>query len=155
MKLSALALATVAFGAVAWAAAWAAEPLATLRGSEIDEETAPPALGDPSNRDLRRARNYPEQPPTVPHKVRDYQVDLNVNRCMTCHSRRAVEESQAPMVSVTHFVDRDGQVRAFISPRRYFCEQCHVAQHEVKPLTGNTFVDVDKMITGLGAKEGN
>ena len=54
------------------------------------------------------------------------------------------------MVSVTHFTDRDGQVRAFISPRRYFCNQCHVIQHEVRPLTGNNFVDVDKLITGLG-----
>ena len=155
MRRSALALATLALGAVVWAGAWAGEPLATLRGAEIDEETSPPALGEPSNRDFRVGRNYPEQPPTVPHKVRNYQLDLNANRCMTCHSRRAVEDSQAPMVSVTHFVDRDGQVRAFISPRRYFCDQCHVTQHDVRTLTGNSFVDVEELISGLDGKKGN
>jgi len=140
---------TLVPGAFPWSAA-EAEPLATLRGAEIDEEPAPPTLGDVENKDLRRGRNYPEQPPTVPHKVRNYQVDLRANKCMSCHSRTAVEESQAPMVSVTHFTDREGQVRAFMSPRRYFCDQCHVTQHEVRAATGNTFVDVEKLITGAG-----
>ena len=150
LRRLALTLMTLILGAGLWAVDSNAEPLATLRGAEIDEEPAPPALGDPTNKDLRRGRNYPEQPPTIPHKVRNYQVDLNANRCMTCHSRTAIEESQAPMISVTHFVNRDGQVRAFMSPRRFFCDQCHVAQHEVRPLTGNNFVDVDKLISDLG-----
>ena len=137
------------------AGASAADPIATLRGSEIDQEAEPPALSNPSNDDLRRARNYPEQPPTIPHKIRGYQVDLNANKCLTCHSRRATEQSQAPMVSVTHFTDREGQVRAFVSARRYFCNQCHVPQIEVRPLTGNSFLDVDKIVTGLGEKQGN
>ncbi len=140
---------TMAPGAFSWSEA-EAEPLATMRGAEIDEEPAPPTLGEVENKDLRRARNYPEQPPTVPHKVRNYQVDLRANKCMSCHSRTAVEESQAPMISVTHFTDREGQVRAFMSPRRYFCDQCHVTQHEVRATTGNTFVDVEKLITGTG-----
>lgn len=154
-ELSALALAALILGAVFWATALSAEPFATLRGAEIDEEPPPPMLSNPANSDLRRGRSYPEQPPIIPHKVRNYQVDLNTNRCLTCHSRTAIEESQAPMVSVTHFVDRDGQVRAFISPRRFFCDQCHVAQHEVRPPTGNTFIDVDTLILGLGDKKGN
>ena len=62
------------------------DAIATLRGGPIAEEPAPPRLGDPRNDDRRLARNYPEQPPTIPHKVRDYQVDLNANRCLTCHS---------------------------------------------------------------------
>ena len=143
---------TTCLGASLWAAA-NAEPLATLRGAEIDEEREPPKLGNEENKDLRRARNYPEQPPTVPHKVRDYQVDLYANKCMACHSRTAVEESQAPMISVTHFTDREGQVRAFMSPRRYFCNQCHVPQHDVKAATGNSFVDVDDLIGVLGKEE--
>ena len=140
---------TLAPGAFSWSVA-EAEPLATMRGTEIDEEPAPPTLGEVENKDLRRARNYPEQPPTVPHKVRNYQIDLRANKCMSCHSRTAVEESQAPMVSVTHFTDREGQVRAFMSPRRYFCDQCHVTQHEVRAPARNTFVDVEKLITGTG-----
>ncbi|MBT3288836.1 MAG: hypothetical protein HN380_15920, partial [Victivallales bacterium] len=48
--------------------------------------------------------------------------------------------SQAPMVSVTHFMDRDGQVLSSVTPRRYFCNQCHVPQLEVKPLVANDFI---------------
>ena len=128
------------------------DALATLRGAPIAEQTAPPRLGDPRNDDRRLARNYPEQPPTIPHKVRDYQVDLNTNRCLTCHSRRAVEESQAPMVSVTHFTDRDGQVRGFMSPRRYFCMQCHVPQMDARELVENDFVDVADLVGGAAQR---
>ena len=148
--LAVLALAVACVILLLSSAAGAAEPIATLRGAQIDEEPAPPRLSNPVNRDLRRARNYPEQPPTIPHAIRDYQVDLNVNKCMTCHSRRATEDSQAPMVSVTHFIDREGQVRAFISARRYFCTQCHVPQNESRPLTGNSFVDVEGLLSDPG-----
>ena len=137
---------TMAPGAISWSVA-EAEPLATLRGAEIDEEPAPPTLGDVENKDLRRARNYPEQPPTVPHKVRNYQVDIRANKCMSCHARKRTEESQAPMVSITHFMDRDGQFLATISPRRYFCNQCHVAALKVKPLVTNEFVDIDTILS--------
>jgi cytochrome c-type protein NapB len=104
---------------------------------------------------LRQGRSYPEQPPVIPHSIRGYQIDLNSNKCLLCHSRKAAELSQAPMVSVTHFMDRDGQVLASVSPRRFFCTQCHVTQLRVRPLTGNTFIDVDSLITGVGKKKGN
>ena len=126
----------------------AAEPdIAALRNTALDENDEAPRMMPEENTDLRKVRNYPEQPPVIPHKIEGYQVDLNVNKCLTCHSRSAVEDSQAPMVSITHFMDRDGQFLASISPRRYFCNQCHVPQHEVKPLVGNSFVDVDTLIT--------
>jgi len=127
-------------------AALAADPVATLRGAELASEPAAPLMAGQSNTDLKQVRNYPEQPPTIPHKIRGYQIDLNSNKCMSCHSRRAVEQSQAPMVSVTHFMDRDGQVLASVTPRRYFCTQCHVPRHTVKPLVGNAFVDVDTVL---------
>ena len=50
------------------------------------------------------------------------------------------------MVSITHFMDREGQFRAAVTPRRYFCTQCHVSQQEVDPLVENTFVDVDHLL---------
>ena len=81
------------------------------------------------------------------HKTEDYQVDVRVNECMTCHSRRAVAESQAPMVSITHFMDREGQFLASVSPRRYFCNQCHVSQHEVRAPVSNSFVDIDHVLS--------
>jgi cytochrome c-type protein NapB len=50
------------------------------------------------------------------------------------------------MLSVTHFMDRDGQVLAAVSPRRYFCTQCHVSQYEVKPPVENDFVYIDTLL---------
>ena len=97
--------------------------------------------------DTKRQRSYPEQPPTIPHSIRDYQVDLNVNKCLGCHARHRTGESAAPMVSITHFMDRDGQFRAAVSPRRYFCNQCHVVENRVKPLVENDFVDVHAILS--------
>jgi cytochrome c-type protein NapB len=65
---------------------------------------------------------------------------------MSCHSRRHSEDSQAPMVSVTHYQDRDGNFLADVSPRRYFCEQCHVTQDMVEPPLENEFVDIDELL---------
>ena len=136
-----------AFLLAASTASLAADPdVATLRNTALDENDEAPRMMPEENTDLRKSRNYPEQPPIIPHKIEGYQVDKNVNKCLTCHSRNAVEDSQAPMVSITHFMDRDGQFLASISPRRYFCNQCHVPQHEVKPLVGNGFVDADTLI---------
>jgi len=123
-----------------------ADPIATLRGGEISATPGAPVMAKPSDETLRRVRNYPEQPPTIPHKINGYQINLNANKCLSCHSRVAIGQSQAPMVSVTHFMDRDGQVLGSVTPRRYFCNQCHVPQLKVKPLIENTFVDVDSVI---------
>jgi len=125
----------------------AAEPtIATLRNAPLAEAPPAPRMSKQINSDLRQVRNYPEQPPLIPHKIDGYQVDLRSNKCLTCHSRQAVGDSQAPMVSITHFMDRDGQFLASISPRRYFCNQCHVPQNEAKPWIKNTFIDVDSVI---------
>jgi cytochrome c-type protein NapB len=51
------------------------------------------------------------------------------------------------MVSITHFMDRDGQFLASVSPRRYFCVQCHVPQSSVKPPVNNRFVDIDSLLS--------
>lgn len=151
-----LAFTVVLVTAVVAGAVIAADTTATLRKDDIAAQKEPPPMPRVENQDLKRARNYPEQPPTIPHQIRDYQVDRNVNKCLTCHSRTAVEQSQAPMVSITHFMDRDGQVRGAVSPRRYFCLQCHVPQTDAKPLTGNTFKDIDAVIkdTVRGRKGG-
>ena len=78
-------------------------------------------------------RNYPEQPPIIPHSIDGYQLSLNTNRCLDCHRRQFTEGSGAPMISVTHFMDRDGQVLADVTPRRYFCTACHVQQTDAQP----------------------
>jgi len=99
--------------------------------------TVPAMIAD----DVRRPRNYPEQPPVIPHSIDGYQLTLNTNRCLTCHARQFVQGSGAPMISVTHFMDRDGQVLADVTPRRYFCTACHVTQADVQPLVPSTFRD--------------
>ena len=118
----------------------------------LAEEGPPPPLGNPENRDIRRERSYAMQPPTIPHKIDGYQLDLNVNACLTCHRRSRAAESQAVPVSVTHYMDRDGNFLAEVSPRRYFCVQCHVTQVEAKPLVGNTYEDVDTVVERLTKK---
>lgn len=116
------------------------------RGASLDAEPAPSPMARVENTDLSRRRGWPEQPPTIPHSIDGYQVDRNSNRCMLCHSRAGAEQFQAPMVSVTHFMDRNGQVLAQISARRYFCTQCHVVQTDVQLPVANGFLDVEEMI---------
>ena len=129
--------------------------IATLRGEvELDSEAEPPRMPQVDNASVRRSRNYPMQPPTIPHKVDAYQVDLNANKCMSCHSRRRTEESQAPMVSVTHYMDRDGNFLAEVSPRRYFCSQCHVVQTETREAVESDFMDIDMLIRSRRADGG-
>jgi len=131
----------------------AADSVATLRGNVgLDKQATPPGLANVQNTDVKRKRNYPMQPPTIPHKIDNYQTDLNTNKCLSCHNRSRVAESQAPMVSVTHYMDRDGNFLATVSPRRYFCKQCHVVQTDAKVLVENTFVDMDKLLESGSGK---
>jgi cytochrome c-type protein NapB len=124
-----------------------------MRGSTaVGDTSRPPPLGNPENKDMRRERAYSMQPPTIPHKIDNYQVDLNVNACLGCHSRGRAPVTQAVAVSVSHYMDRDGNFLAEISPRRYFCEQCHVPQVDAKPLVGNRFIDVDEVLKQSAAK---
>lgn len=127
--------------------ALAAELVDALRGpAAVLDAPTPPDLPKVEDTDVRRVRNYAMQPPTIPHRIDGYRIDLNSNKCMSCHRRGRTEDSRAPMVSVTHYMDRDGNFLAEISPRRYFCEQCHVPQYEIKPLVGNVFEDIEQIL---------
>ena len=130
-----------------------ATDIATLRGdAELNTQGTTKTMPKVENEDIKRKRNYPMQPPTIPHKIDNYQVDLHTNKCLYCHSRKRTEESQAPMVSVTHYMDRDGNFLAAVSPRRYFCSQCHVIQTDAKPLVENMFIDIDDMLKKKSSK---
>ena len=104
--------------------------------------TETPPFDRPITDDVRRMRAYPEQPPVIPHSIEGYQLTLRTNRCLDCHRRQFTEGSGAPMISVTHFMDRDGQVLADVTPRRYFCTACHVQQTDAQQLVPNTFQDM-------------
>jgi len=116
-------------------------PRLTGAASPMGDIPAPP-LARPVIDDKRLMRNYPEQPPIIPHSIENYQLTVKTNRCLDCHRRQFTEGSGAPMISVTHFMDRDGQVLADVTPRRYFCTACHVQQTDAQPLVQNTFTDM-------------
>ena len=119
-----------------------------LRGATPLNDEGPAAPMSPTrNTSEREARNYPEQPPVIPHSIDGYQIDLRSNKCLSCHARARTAESQAPRISITHFMDRDGQFLASVSPRRYFCTECHVPQNSSKPPISNDFVDIDTMLS--------
>ncbi|MDR7036007.1 cytochrome c-type protein NapB [Methylobacterium sp. BE186] len=117
-----------------------------LKGPEpFTRETAAPPMQRQITDDVRRRRSYPDQPPLIPHSIEGYALDLNANKCLSCHSRKFTEQSQAPMISVTHYQDRDGNFLGGVSARRYACLGCHVPQTAAPPLVENTFTDMDAL----------
>jgi cytochrome c-type protein NapB len=129
-------------GLVAAQAAPAAdEPvkLQSLRGATPVEQTPEADMYKPMKDREPIPRDFVQQPPLIPHAIRDYQITRNFNKCMDCHSWTRYKEFNATKVSLTHFKDRDGKELSNISPRRYFCTQCHVPQADAKPLVANTF----------------
>lgn len=118
-----------------------------------DENAAPEALRDSENKDIKKTRAYPMQPPVIPHKIEGYQLSKHANQCLSCHGRTRTQESRAPMVSVTHFMDREGNFLADVSARRYFCNQCHVPQQDRKPTFANDFIPVDVILAKKNGKQ--
>lgn len=94
-------------------------------------------------------RNFAQQPPLIPHAIKNYNITRNFNRCLDCHAWSKAAEAGATKVSETHFRDRDGKVLDNISPRRYFCVQCHVPQSDAKPLVANTFQGIPRSAKNL------
>src|SRR3569832_104957 len=143
-----LIIAALAIALVAASGPLLAQVSSGLRGATPLNVEGPAAPMPPvRNTAEKEVRNYPEQPPVIPHTIDGYQVDLNGNKCLSCHARARTAESQAPMVSITHFMDRDGQFLASVSPRRFFCTQCHVPQSVVTPPVSNDFIDIDAMLS--------
>lgn len=121
--------------------------LHSLRGQTEIKDTFPgeswkkyPKDGQPIDSD------YVYQPPLIPHTIRNYEVSLNANKCLSCHSWKYANEMGATKISVTHYRSpRQGQVLSDVSPSRYFCLQCHVPQADATPLVDNTFKRVDAL----------
>lgn len=84
-------------------------------------------------------RSFEQQPPMIPHDIEKYDISLRSNGCLKCHSEETFEKEKAPRVSDSHYQDRDGNMLAKISSRRYFCTQCHTVQLSGAPLVENTF----------------
>ena len=125
-----------------------AEDVTSLRGHQelADQDKAPMQKNWQEDRDPI-PRDYVQQPPLVPHDIRGYKINRKSNKCLSCHSWANYKEAGATKISQTHFEDRDKNVLANISPRRYFCTQCHVPQMNTNPLVENTFEPI-QAITG-------
>jgi nitrate reductase (cytochrome), electron transfer subunit len=114
-------------------------PLKTLREEPMTELGSAPEVTRQSTPAEGFGRAYRQQPPLIPHKVDAYQITLDNNQCMTCHDWPGNTRVQAPKISETHYVDREGARLDKVAGTRYFCTQCHVPQADAKPLVGNAF----------------
>ena len=110
-----------------------------LRGGTPVSQDNPPTASHQERDHAVGDRDFVQQPPLIPHNTQGYQITRNFNKCMDCHAWQKTKASGATKVSVTHFRTREGQELDNISPRRYFCTQCHVPQTDAKALVDNTF----------------
>ncbi len=113
--------------------------LRSLRNGTPVTQDNPPAASHQERDHPVGDRDFVQMPPLIPHTTAGYQITKNFNKCMDCHAWQKSKASGATKVSVTHFRAREGQELDNVSPRRYFCTQCHVAQTDAKPLVDNTF----------------
>ncbi|EDQ00418.1 Periplasmic nitrate reductase, electron transfer subunit [Shewanella benthica] len=118
----------------------------SLRGNvELEVTRAADPLKKVPRDQLDIESSYVFQPPLIPHHIRSYEISLNANKCLSCHSWTKAKQMGATKISVTHFTNRNDEVLADVSPRRYFCLQCHVTQADAKPLVGNSFERVKSL----------
>jgi len=142
IPLIAVAAVTVAL-AIPFAAsgplAQEAKPVKALREAPLTEMSAPPDVTKQSVPASGFERAYRQQPPLIPHKIDGYQITTQNNACMGCHDWPGNTRVNAPKISETHYVDRQGVRLDKVAGTRYFCQQCHVPQADAKPLVGNIF----------------
>lgn len=105
--------------------------------ADVQETTVPPNL--PQVQDRRHGKAYRQQPPLIPHRIDRYEIDLKVNQCVRCHDWPGNVEENAPKMSETHYVNRNGVALEHVARTRWFCTQCHVPQTDAPALVGNTF----------------
>ncbi len=143
MKYSILAGLVLAGSCIFTSTITAAEEVKSLRGSsDIDAPSNAVEIKKNINDNGVILRDYVQQPPLIPHKIKGYRINLKFNKCLTCHSWANYTKSGATKVSQTHFTGRDGEALSNVSPRRYFCTQCHVPQVDAMPLVENSFKSV-------------
>lgn len=119
------------------ALAQSADDTTSLRRAAVDEAVLPANLYQQIER--RMQRNYRQQPPLIPHAIAQYQIDLRANQCLACHDWTKAGERDAPTLSMTHYLDREGRELDHIAGTRYFCNQCHVPQVDAPELVNNLF----------------
>ena len=136
--IPALALAaTMLFSGLGVASAQ--EKLVSERGDVAIDQTSKVEMFRPEKDKDIIPRDFQKQPPLIPHSIKGYTITQNFNKCMDCHSKERADETGATKVAKSHYLDREDKKSSNISPRRYFCHQCHVPQFDAKPLVENTY----------------
>lgn len=148
-------LIAILFLATAASAAFAAKSIAPdsmglSKGSVFD--VPPPQAyaikGGPPGQDAVLPRAYPGAPPQIPHDIGDFlPITADTNMCLACHNqpdkwgqkREAAQPTPIPPSHYTDLRNAPGKVTDHLMNARYTCNQCHVPQHDAKPLVDNTF----------------
>lgn len=84
-------------------------------------------------------RAWDSAPPQVSHTLDKMTVNKNKNTCVECHDRDTYEMAEAPVMSDSHYKDRDGKALSQFYQGRYNCTQCHVPMVDARPIVANTF----------------
>ncbi len=143
-KLLVMALSLIAIVTVQTYSSSVLAEVSSLRGVHGIADLSIPGAKNKWIKDGDYDRNFELQPPLVPHKSDHMKITLRKNRCLDCHSNANYREQEADKISSSHFMTRDGKRLKKLSPRRYFCKQCHVPQVDAKPLVENTYVNTDE-----------
>jgi len=143
MKNSNLTGLILVVASVIYSGVSASGDLKSLRGeSEISASSNQVEVKKNINDKGPIVRDYLQQPPLIPHKIKGYKINMKFNKCLTCHSWANYKKTGATKISQTHFSGRDGEAMSNVAPRRYFCSQCHVPQADARPLVQNEFEPV-------------
>ena len=112
--------------------------LATDPAHWLDKPGPTPVLGPEDDRGHSRLpADNPTGAPTIPHRIAGYQIDLDYNRCMACHSDQAPRVIGATPLPESHMLTRDGEIREPFAGARYPCTACHVPQTREDRLEGS------------------
>ena len=112
----------------------------SLRGDvPLNAKPKPPKLARILTREGGFRRNFKQQPPLIPHEIYKERITLRVNTCLKCHAPENHKREDAPMISKTHFTDPAHPSEKNLYRGRWFCNQCHVPQLNLKPLVRNRF----------------
>jgi len=114
-----------------------------LSKTSVFDDPSPDAFDYPQTQPAL-PRAWDGAPPQIPHNIEDYlPINAQKNMCTNCHDKPArigkkkIKGIPTPMPESHYVKAEDGKLAR--SGARYFCNQCHTPQAEVKDLVGNTF----------------
>lgn len=122
-----------------------ADGIATMRHQQaIAADIQAPELVQEESLGHPRVRSYPMQAPTIPHAITGFAINQHMNMCLNCHNRNTAPLMKAPAIGLSHYQNRDQDYLADMSPRRFFCTQCHVPQQAVPLPVNSRFIRMEQ-----------